>query len=135
MLPRSQLRVAAVALRIRSTATEATKANDRPAATFSPRPGTGPCRRGPPDLSPSRIGRSIVLDGAGGCERMHWHVVGWRVWLALILRRVLYGRMSISLASADWYERLSRAMRQDGWQVARIDGPSCILERSRLRVR
>ena len=60
---------------------------------------------------------------------------GWRAWVTHILRRVLYRQMSISLASADWYERLSRAIRQDGWQVARIDGPSCLLERSRLRVR
>ena len=57
------------------------------------------------------------------------------MWVALIVRRALYRRMSVSLASVDWYDRLSRAMRQDGWQVARIDGASCVLERPRLRVR
>ena len=60
---------------------------------------------------------------------------GWRAWVARIFRRVLYRQMSISLATTDWYDRLSQAMRQDGWQVARIDGPSCLLERPRLRVR
>ncbi len=47
---------------------------------------------------------------------------GWRAWVALICRRALYRQMSISLASVDWYDRLSLAMRQDGWQMARIDG-------------
>ena len=65
---------------------------------------------------------------------MDWQDGGWRAWLALIVRRMLYRQMSISLASGDWYDRLSRAMRQDGWQVARIDGPSCLLERPRLRL-
>ena len=127
--------MAAVALSIRPTATEAAKANDSPASTFSPRPCTGPCRRGRPDLPPSPDGPSLVLDGAEGHERMDRQDGGSRTWVALIFRRVLYRQMSISLASVDWYDRLSRAIRQDGWQVARIDGPSCLLERPRLRLR
>ncbi len=66
---------------------------------------------------------------------MDWQATGWRTWVALSLRRVLYRHMSISLGSVDWYDRLSQAMRQDGWQVVRIDGPSCLLKRPRLRVR
>ena len=57
-----------------------------------------------------------------------------RARIARIIRRVLYRRMSISLASVDWYDRLSRALRHDGWRVARIDGPACLLERPRLRL-
>ena len=127
--------MAAVALSIMPTGTEATKANDSPAARFSSCPRTGPCRRGPPDLPPSPNGPSIVLDEAEGNEPMDRQDRGWHAWVALIVRRALYRQMSISLASADWYDRLSLAMRQDGWQMARIDGPSCLLERPRLRVR
>jgi hypothetical protein len=50
------------------------------------------------------------------------------------VRRLLYRRMVISFASADWYDRLARATAREGWDVVRADGGVLQLERPRLRL-
>ena len=54
--------------------------------------------------------------------------------LALALRRVLYRRMTISLATDGWYDRLGQATGREGWQVIRADAALVQLERPRLRL-
>ncbi len=52
----------------------------------------------------------------------------------LAVRRVLYQRMTLSLATADWYDRLAWATGRDGWEIIRADGGLVQLERLRLRL-
>ena len=54
--------------------------------------------------------------------------------VARIIRRVVYRQMTISLASVDWYERLTRATIRGGWEVIRADGALMQLERPRVRL-
>ena len=54
--------------------------------------------------------------------------------VARIIRRVLYRRMTISLTSVGWYDRLTRATIRGGWEVIRADGGLVQLERPRLRL-
>ena len=53
-----------------------------------------------------------------------------RLW-----RRVLYRRMTISLATDGWYERLAHATGPGGWQVVRARSGVVQLERLRFRLR
>jgi hypothetical protein len=57
-----------------------------------------------------------------------------RLWAVRALDRLLYRRRHLSLDSIDWYEQLSRATGRGGWEVARIDGPDCLLRRPRFRL-
>ena len=52
-----------------------------------------------------------------------------RLW-----RRVLYRRMTISLAADGWYDRLAHATGPGGWQIIRAHGGLVHLEQPRLRL-
>ena len=70
-------------------------------------------------------------EGGGAAARV---LIMLKRRILLATRRVLYRRMTISLAADGWYARLAHATGRGGWQVIHADGDLVQLERPRLRL-
>jgi hypothetical protein len=100
--------------------------NDRRGSLSSPRVGgTLALAVRAPKLTTAASERTIAPHRGGGTLRL---------WVRLALDWLLYRRRHISLDSAGWYEQLALATGRGGWEVARIDGPACLLRRPRFRL-